>query len=197
MTTPEELSGILNWALEGLQRLIREQHFTTSKTVEETRRQYVEGSDPVKAFVETQLEPATGKFEPRDEVYNAFLKWCRKRKLPTVGKAAFSSKLPQYIPTAFARPRILKKQVPCWRDVKLVSKSESLQQIEQTEQGEQGTSIPVYTSEKKVLVEKGCKQGVSGYSDDSKLSSKQSLDRFVEEHGEEAEEFEYVEKEEE
>ena len=178
LTTPEELSGILNWALEGLQRLIREQHFTTSKTVEETRRQYVEGSDPIKAFVETQLEPAAGNFEPRNDVYNAFLKWCRKRKLPTVGKAAFSSKLPQYIPTGFARPRILKKQVRCWRDIRLVSKSETL------EPHKEGIPLLLNTSEKKLPNVKECVKGSLGGSD----GSKPPLDQFVEEHAKEVEE---------
>jgi len=162
LTTPEELSGILNWALEGLQRLLKEKHFTTSKSVEETRQQYLESSDPVKAFVETQLEPDIGHFEPKDAVYNTFLKWCRERKLPTIGKTAFSTKLPQYIPTTAARPRILKKQVPSWRDIKLVGNLSTLSTM----------STPISYNFSRVNKKEGnkscCKQGDSSYSEDSK-----------------------------
>lgn len=37
LTTPDELSGILNWAMKGYQRLYEQGRFTRSRSPEETR----------------------------------------------------------------------------------------------------------------------------------------------------------------
>ena len=38
LTTEDELSGLLNWSLEGLNRLIERGHFLQTKTTEEMRQ---------------------------------------------------------------------------------------------------------------------------------------------------------------
>jgi putative DNA primase/helicase len=53
LTTPEELSGIFNWAIEGLDRLLKNGRFSRSKTIEQTRELYLRASDPQLAW--TQL----------------------------------------------------------------------------------------------------------------------------------------------
>jgi putative DNA primase/helicase len=119
LTTPEELSGILNWALEGLQRLLKQGKFSTGETVEQTRDRYTLLSNPVQAFAETRLVVATGKMETKENVYNGYTKFCREHNLPTISKNAFSMQLPQYIPCTDSQAKIQGKVTRVWRDIQL------------------------------------------------------------------------------
>ncbi len=105
LTTPEELSGILNWALEGLKRL-RSQNWqlSHSKSVEEVREDYIRKSDPVKAFVmDCCLPDADGKVA-KEILYNAFIRFCELRKLPAVVRDTFYRRLPMSgVPVSSAR----------------------------------------------------------------------------------------------
>jgi len=119
LTTPEEMSGILNWALEGLRRLLGNDKFSGNLTIEETREKYTQGSNPVKSFAEQRLEPKKGNILPKNDVYKAFIKYCEKHKLPTCAKNAFSMRLPEYIATTETRTHRLGKSVRAWVDIKL------------------------------------------------------------------------------
>jgi putative DNA primase/helicase len=120
LTTPEELSGILNWALEGLQHLLKQGKFSTGETVEQTRDRYTLLSNPVRAFAEKRLVVASGKVETKEAVYNAYIQFCGEHNLPTISKNVFSMQLPQYIACSDTRTTILGEQTRVWRDIKLV-----------------------------------------------------------------------------
>jgi putative DNA primase/helicase len=80
--TEEKLSVILNWMIEGLQRLLKNKWvFSNSKTVDEKRELYALGSDSAKAFLEQHIEfPASGNISKKDltATYEAF---CYENKL--------------------------------------------------------------------------------------------------------------------
>lgn len=120
LTTQEELSGFFNWALEGLHRLLENGRFSTSRTVEETREDYIRKSAPIKAFAMDCIERVAGSVVPKDEVYEAFIKYCQKHNLPTCAKNRFAMKLPEYVPgITSTRKTVNKKQVYAWRDIQL------------------------------------------------------------------------------
>jgi len=98
LTTPEELSGLLNWALDGLNRLLKNGDFTYGKTVEEVQEQYEELSDPVYAYVKEYLEVNLGEAIAKDELYEHHVKWCRERKLPITPKNMLTGKLSKHLP---------------------------------------------------------------------------------------------------
>lgn len=121
LTAEEELSGFFNWALEGLRRLLKNGRFSTGKSVEETREQYIRASDPVKAFAMDCIEHKAGNIVPKDEVYAAFIQYCQEMRLPTIPKNAFSMRLPQYLPNLQSeRKKVGKQYVWYWRDIRLL-----------------------------------------------------------------------------
>jgi len=126
LTTPEELSGILNWAFEGLRRLLKQGKFSISETVEQTRERYTLLSNPVRAFAETGLVVASGKVETKENVYNAYIQFCREHNLPTVAKNAFSTQLPQYIACKDERKTMQGRKISVWRDIQLINNKKSL-----------------------------------------------------------------------
>lgn len=86
LTSPSELSGILNLALDGLAALRKQGCFTNEGSVAEIRKQYDELSDPVSVFVEEMVDesPAhtnekgvwiSAAITTKEDIYSAYLKW--------------------------------------------------------------------------------------------------------------------------
>jgi len=117
LTTPEELSGILNWALQGLKGLLEQGKFSTSETVEQTRERYTLLSNPAKAYAEKRLIASPGKVETKEAVYNDFIQFCKGHNLPTIARNAFAMQLPQYILCTDSLAKILGKMTRVWRDI--------------------------------------------------------------------------------
>jgi len=118
LTTPEEMSGLLNWALQGLYRLLKNGDFTYGKTVEEVQEQYEELSDPVYAYVKEYLEVSPGEAIAKDELYEHYVKWCKERKLPITAKNMLTKELNKHLPemrTGYIGPRGNTK--PAYRNI--------------------------------------------------------------------------------
>lgn len=71
---PEELSGFLNLALEGLKRLKGSGKFSNDKSIEETQREYEFNSNPIAAFMD---ECTTGSQDDIDAIvlYSTYTLW--------------------------------------------------------------------------------------------------------------------------
>jgi len=98
--TEDELSGLLNWALEGLDRVLQNGRFTYSKTTDEIREDYIKKSNPVLAFVEDCLKSDPQGEIPKDVLYRAFCGYCTSVGLPTKANNVFARELLRYITVA-------------------------------------------------------------------------------------------------
>jgi P4 family phage/plasmid primase-like protien len=121
LTAPMELSGIMNWALEGLSRLrANGWQFSHSKSTEEVKQDYIRRSSPMRAFLMdcTVLQP--DGVIPKKNLFNAFVKYCAKMKLPTVTSDTFFKNLPQYFagnPPPDSKEEVDGKRVLCYRGI--------------------------------------------------------------------------------
>lgn len=98
LVTPEELCGFLNWALDGLKRLLENKDFSITEDIKENRKQYTKRSDSVKAFIQECLEVTneyndwiTGK-----RLFNLFLTYCRREKITTQPQRVFTEGMKQH-----------------------------------------------------------------------------------------------------
>lgn len=98
ITTQEELSGLLNWVLEGLQRLLKNGEFSYNKTVEEIAEQYETLSDPVYAFVKEFLIQEINGAILKEDVWEEYVKWCRGKKLSITPKNMLTQELHKHLP---------------------------------------------------------------------------------------------------
>lgn len=80
LTTPEELSGLLNWAIEGYKRLVKQNGFTNDKTPEETKFLMVQNGNSLARFASEVLTQADGKKVDKEEMYQVYCKWCMNHK---------------------------------------------------------------------------------------------------------------------
>ena len=126
LTTPEELSGFFNWAIEGLKRLLAQGQFSTGKTMEETREYYIRMSDPARAFIAARIrQREIGQEPPTQEAYQRFLEYCAKYKLPSIAVNVFTMKMAQHAPYAkITQKRIGPDRVRVWEGIELLANEE-------------------------------------------------------------------------
>lgn len=90
----KELSGVFNWVLAGLNRLLHQQRFTKSKAVTNAVEQYKIQSDSVRLFlVESNYQKSTNKHELLKGLYNEYKVFCLEDGLKPVKKANFRKRL--------------------------------------------------------------------------------------------------------
>jgi len=89
LITPEELSGLLNWALEGCRRVISSGKFTNSKQTEELREYYDRMSRPVSAFARDAVDVDPKGFVVKRDLFSHFCTYCSENKLPPTSEQMF------------------------------------------------------------------------------------------------------------
>ena len=97
LTVEPELSGLFNWALEGLQRLLKNGGFSHSKSTDVIRDEYERKSSPILAFVKDCLEQKPNSKETKEAVYNCYKEYCSKEKLPIKANNSFARELKQHV----------------------------------------------------------------------------------------------------
>jgi putative DNA primase/helicase len=97
LTTQEELSGILNWALEGLLRLLKNKCFTEIHDPAVKRSNYIHLSDSVNAFEGDELIFDSITEIPKDEMYTKYVNYCVQNKYAVESKKEFNRRLPSYV----------------------------------------------------------------------------------------------------
>ena len=89
LTTEEELSGLLNWAIEGLKRLLKNQQFTINKSTGEIREEYIRQSDSIGAFILDMIVECPGQHIVKRVLYESYVDYCRKRAYDMVAENTF------------------------------------------------------------------------------------------------------------
>jgi len=93
MKSEEVAEAILAWAVEGLQRLLKNNTFSYDYSVEEVAEKYESMADSVARFVNECLEEVPGGKIPKDELYHRYLEFCKENGAIPVGKIEFGRKL--------------------------------------------------------------------------------------------------------
>ena len=84
LTTPGELSGLLNMAIEGLHRLLKQKDFSYSKSTKEVQEMWIRKSDSFAAFLMDEVEESEEGRTTKKELRIAYSKYCKKHKLAMV-----------------------------------------------------------------------------------------------------------------
>jgi phage/plasmid-associated DNA primase len=93
ITTPEVSEAMLSWAIDGLKRLLKTNKFTFTKSMDETREQYIRATNPTAAFALDNLEKDLDSKIARDYTFKCYMDYCRKMKLPTQSRRTFEENL--------------------------------------------------------------------------------------------------------
>lgn len=93
-----ELSGILNWALEGYTRLMNSTRFSMPESSEDVVSQMKAGASPVSAFVEEMCEMGPDLTVPREILYGKWVNWCIRNRQESGTSSDFGKHLKAAFP---------------------------------------------------------------------------------------------------
>lgn len=123
LTTPEELSGLLNLALQGLVRLRTQGYMSGLQSIEESRLEYMRRSDSIQYFCYRFIEQdpyADPIAKPR--LYEVYMKLCHAIGRKPSSDGWFAKRIRQLVPYLDeARPRSDKgeERVRAWVGIKV------------------------------------------------------------------------------
>lgn len=121
LSTEQELSGLLNWALEGLNRLLEKQDFSNMLSTEEIEIRYKKMSSSVAGFVEDMCQQDSEAEISKAEIYLAYCQYCRDNQLPADSDQTFHKKLPIYAPyIKQIQSRLAGMRSRFWKGIKLI-----------------------------------------------------------------------------
>lgn len=81
LTTPEELSGLLNWSLEGLHRLLKQKNFSHSQTAKQVEELWIRKSDSFLSFVQIYLVEDYDGTIPKKALKDKYLEFCKVNRI--------------------------------------------------------------------------------------------------------------------
>ena len=124
LTSSEELSGMLNWAIEGYKRLVKNNQFTNEKTPEETKFLMLQNGNSLAEFSNTTLVQEDGSRVTKEQLYNSYCNWCRNHKpqLSPDSKEKIGRSLTKFAPYAQATSNGSKRY---WLNVRIKSLDET------------------------------------------------------------------------
>ncbi len=114
----DEKSGILNWMLKGLERLLTNGYFTESKTQQETEAEFLRASDTIGAFLKEMIVYNKNFVTTRSEAYESYKKYCDTIGLEAESEKAFTQRLkdtPKISVCSVKKP----KQERAWKGITL------------------------------------------------------------------------------
>ena len=81
ITTDEELSGLLNKAIEGLHKILKKKDFSTTKGTNEIKNFWIRKADSFMAFCLDNIEENPETMISKKDIRKKFSKYCRRFKL--------------------------------------------------------------------------------------------------------------------
>lgn len=111
----EELSGILNWSLEGLHRILEKGEFSYNKSQKEIKQIMEMSGSPLVAFANDVLERDDGSFLTKEELFKVYSLWCISNGKPRFSKEQIGRRLTKYCD--FIMPSSHKERI--WKNVKI------------------------------------------------------------------------------
>ncbi len=97
LTTEEELSGMFNWALEGLYSILEDGDFSYNKTPKEVKVIMEMSGDNLIQFGGEALEQEDGHKITKENMYEIYCFWANKNKKPVLSKEQLGRRLNQKI----------------------------------------------------------------------------------------------------
>ena len=103
LSQEDNLSGILNWCLDGLW-MMRETGLTPPAAVQLATAQYQRDSDKIGRFVEEMLVQELGGEVRTEEAYRAYQEWCGRNGQAAEGMPAWKQSMGGYVEIKRKRP---------------------------------------------------------------------------------------------
>ncbi len=120
ITSDEEMSGLLNWAIEGLNRLLEQGHFSKTKSRKDVQHKWIMQTDTLRAFLDKCCEFMRDCWIEKQCFMDAYKAFCDHNEAEAIKKGQVTHRLPSMKPIIQKyRPKLNGKRVLCWKNVKI------------------------------------------------------------------------------
>ncbi len=122
LQTDEERSGLFNLAMEGLARLLKQERFTYNKNADETKLEMMRSGSSIAMFASDAISKENDNEITKEDMYEAYVKYCDENNLSKQTKDMFGKKLHGYVPyiaDGMIGSPTDKKRSRGWRNVKV------------------------------------------------------------------------------
>lgn len=92
LRTPENVSGILNWCLDGL-KIYQREGIVVPQCIKEATHEYRESQDKINQFITDKLEESEGGVLTVKDIYPKYYDWCKCNGYGVEGKRNFIEEL--------------------------------------------------------------------------------------------------------
>jgi len=117
LTTKEELSGLLNVAIDGLKHIAGNGGFTGYLTPEENEELYERASNPVYGFFYDCCEVNVEKYVAKMELYDAFCEYCKEMRIIAFSEKKFIQEIKLLVRLDESRISVGKQRLRVWKGI--------------------------------------------------------------------------------
>lgn len=121
LATEEERSGLFNWAMEGLSRLLERGRFTYAHDADETKMEMLRSSSSAGEFIAKCIKQDVGAEITKEDMYEEYSKFCTENNLSVATKKSFGMK---FITLKYVSDGLVYgangKRVEGWRNVSVI-----------------------------------------------------------------------------
>jgi len=115
--TPEELSGVLNLFLQGLERYRTNRRFSTSMTMADVKAEWEMNQDSAKLFLEASVESDLDGTYFSEDLFNDYTAFCHAKNVYPLATNQLADRAKKMFPRAVKRDLVnpkTGKQATCW-----------------------------------------------------------------------------------
>lgn len=136
ITSEEERSGLFNYAMEGLQRLLSQGKFSYGRTAMDTKREMMRSGSSIAIFTADQIIQEAGAEISKEKMYDAYSDFCVANGFAVETMKMFGTKFLFYV--SYATEGLISdvqnKRVRGWRNVALIKNEEQKQSATKADQ---------------------------------------------------------------
>lgn len=122
LTTDEERSGLFNYAMEGLERLLKNEGFSYASTAMDTKREMMRSGSSIAMFASQQITQEPQAEMSKEKMYDHYSDYCVANGLAIETMKMFGTKFLFYVP--YATEGLINdpqnKRVRGWRNVSVI-----------------------------------------------------------------------------
>jgi hypothetical protein len=119
LTTPSEISGLLNEALDGLQRLFKQKAFSTTKGSDYVKSFWIRKSNSFIAFCMDEIEEDGEGYITKKELRKQYSNYCKKHNISGKSDIVIKRVLQETFGANEERKVVLDVQETIWSGIKL------------------------------------------------------------------------------
>ncbi len=97
LTTEEERSGLFNYAMTGLLRLLEQGQFSYAKSAIDTKLEMMRSGSSIAQFASEAVEEQAGAEITKEKMYDEYVSFCTRGSLATETRDLFGKKFPFYV----------------------------------------------------------------------------------------------------